>query len=736
MIVQLLPDNSVDPRGPPPLLDFRGRQLDDDLEPVQLLEGIEYRYVLTAEHVAGRITNDHPELFLPDDDFGRAGRLRPAQRVGLLNVAFRTGNSPLGTASFEVRARRLEYATEFRWMLRDIAELCAEAVLEAFAPTEQRFALNEDAAARTAYQRFSFLRSLLRDETFAAAVEQIRRRPYVAWAEERELRLTSQGLPASSRVAQYLTRPGPRLTTSHVELARTRGFPQKIEVERGTETLDNPPNRFVRFAFERWRDEVTSVLSVLTVRSTSASVRRGLSEASSLLAYIDDVLRSAPFNDVSRLERLPLENPVLARREGYRDVVRAFFQSDLAAKLAWSGGEFVYAGGQRSVAVLYEYWVYLRLAEILSSACDTPLPLSSLLSLEATGLHLRLAQGIETRIDGHATRRGRRLRVSFWYNRTFPTGSQSWTKSMRPDCSLQIAADGTADHDYRSVWVHFDAKYRIEDLTELFGSDEETITAASTARRDDLLKMHAYRDAIRRSAGAFVVYPGTEDVACREYHELLPGLGAFPLRPAADGDPMGAGAIRRFVNDVLDHVAAQTSQHERHRYWRDVSYREPTPKSSHSVSGLDFLEAPPADVLVLLGYVRSTEHAAWIAKHGLYNIRADGRTGSVALSGRELSAQYVWLYSVGPHDASLLRVSGNPRLMLRRDMNALSYPNPRGDAYFCIPVAPANAPANLKTDSSTVMSLRNTVCPDAPAGAPVVVSWDVVMEFLGWSVNP
>ena len=48
--------------------------------------------------------------------------------------------------------------------------------------------------------------------------------------------------------------------------------------------------------------------------------------------------------------------------------------------------------------------------------------------------------------------------------------------------------------------------------------------------------MHAYRDAIRRSAGAYVIYPGDEErTPFMEHHEVLPGLGAFPLRPGATG---------------------------------------------------------------------------------------------------------------------------------------------------------------------------------------------------------
>ena len=72
----------------------------------------------------------------------------------------------------------------------------------------------------------------------------------------------------------------------------------------------------------------------------------------------------------------------------------------------------------------------------------------------------------------------------------------------------------------------------------------------------DLLKMHAYRDAIRRTSGAYVLYPGGDEAPTRhaQYHEVLPGLGAFVLRP---GESMAKPAadsalgLRRFIEDAL-----------------------------------------------------------------------------------------------------------------------------------------------------------------------------------------
>jgi hypothetical protein len=47
--------------------------------------------------------------------------------------------------------------------------------------------------------------------------------------------------------------------------------------------------------------------------------------------------------------------------------------------------------------------------------------------------------------------------------------------------------------------------------------------------------MHAYKDAIRRTGGAYVLYPGEgKDDPFRGFHELIPGLGAFVIKPNKD----------------------------------------------------------------------------------------------------------------------------------------------------------------------------------------------------------
>ena len=50
--------------------------------------------------------------------------------------------------------------------------------------------------------------------------------------------------------------------------------------------------------------------------------------------------------------------------------------------------------------------------------------------------------------------------------------------------------------------------------------------------------MHTYNDAIRRTIGSYVLYPGEsnlsdgKDTIFRLYDEILPGVGAFAIKPS------------------------------------------------------------------------------------------------------------------------------------------------------------------------------------------------------------
>jgi uncharacterized protein len=722
--ITLLPGGEMD--YPSLLLDLREvADREENLEPVQLLEGAEYRYEIIGDPSGQSFQVDPSEVFAPDDPSGRSGRLRPGLNTGSLRISIASDAVALGVVAVEVRSRKLDYLSDYRKMLSDIAEVATEAVMERFASSEQSFLPAEGGDPLTLYQRFAFLQSLLLTDQFQASIQQIISRPYEAWEAVERVRRAGQGIRSSSSVQRQLTRPGPRIRWPGSQIGID--LPAVITESWTEATLDNEPNRFVKFALVRWREVVQRLHEAMASLTATPSAERGVRESQILLNRLDAILGEELFREVLDLQVFPSGNQVLQKREGYRDVFRAYIQFEVAAQLTWRGGEDVYEAGQRDVATLYEYWAYLELAAILSSLCQTPFEFGQLLSIQDSGVGLDLVRGKQQVLIGEASRLGRALRIEMWYNKKFSavTGlvGGSWTVGMRPDFAVRITADPGQLEYYESVWVHFDAKYRVNRIGELLAEDtgRDVVSGSGVAKRDDLLKMHAYRDAIRASAGAFVLYPGDKSQTHRTYTEILPGLGAFVLKPDVSGEAIGAAEVRSFLNDVLDHVARQASQHERERFWRTRIYQKAEAPSA--ATAMHFLRQPPADTKVLVGFVKNKAHLNWIHGTLYYNLRGDDRRGSVSRELLDMELLLLWGRGLD-NELELWRVGGTIETLTRDELLTLDYPEPRGQLYYCLPLAGLIPAAGYGAqDRSWLEKVLATTAPLSLSGEPALLTW-------------
>jgi len=488
-------------------------------------------------------------------------------------------------------------------------------------------------------------------------------------------------------------------------------------VEKTEETLDTIPNRYLRFVLERWRALAVKALDGAESLQ-GAPLRRGVFQAQRAVDRLDELLGAPLFREVGVLTAYPRDNQVLLRAEGYRQVTVA------AAIVEGSLGlgvdlEDPFLVSSKSIATLYEYWTFVRLAQAVARASGLEGVERQLFEDSGHGMSLVLRAGRQTDLTFRTTVAGVPVSVDLCFNRTFGT-TQSWTRPMRPDASLRLRSG-----DGPEVWLHFDAKYKVDWLEPFSTGDvdlEEEAEKTGISKRADLLKMHAYRDAIRNSAAAYVLFPGTNDKAFPfSADELLPALGAFPLSP----DSVGEDVVRLedFLRAAIAHVAAAATRHRRAIFWTHESYSGP---GSQQVGlGLAPLGRPPADTPVLAGYVRSDQQWRWIEEQGLYNVRSGDRAGAMPAGSPELDTPLVLLYGNVPHPGGVLlfrRVSpwaGLSNVAMRN----LGYPDPRGDAYLVARIDSLVAPEWLGT-----LDLAMAKPDGVPVGTPFVLTWlDVIL---------
>jgi len=499
-------------------------------------------------------------------------------------------------------------------------------------------------------------------------------------------------------------------------------LPAKIAVDVTVPTVDNVPNRFVKHVLDHFLRLLNQVRDALASHPESGLAPRGLREIDEI-AWRLEVLRSVPvLRDVGNMVILPVDNQVILKRAGYREVLGAYLRVETGTKIAWE--DETLSGAQRKASTLYEYWAFLQLLRVVKTI--TPdLDISELFTETKDGLTLSLKQGRERRFHGTVNCLGRDIDIDLYYNRSFgPTRKDveggSWSLPMRPDCSLRLQArsDGPG---IAPVWLHFDAKYKLSDfglLQDVAGLDEDL---SHKPVRDDLLTMHVYLGAIRRTVGSYVLFPGAGQASdpYRAYTELLPGLGAFSLRPVAGG--VDTQALRTFLDDVLTHVASVATQERRHRYWEHQIFPSETPAPG-SLGREPIQGLPPADTTVLLGFVRTDKQRDWILRTGLYNMRADlDRNGSVNVHSREASTQLLVLYGAS-EILGVWRLSGIATAVTGAQLLSLGYPAPRGDAYVCVHLQQrVSEEIGSELDYSRVRGLAEAIA--KPFGSPAVTSW-------------
>ena len=667
----------------------------------QLQEGCTYEYELVSE-------NGHIYQFMEENEIVRfshsprhlnAGTFKTGIYVGSMSLPIRDVelDCEIAKVVIEVKSVKAEYRTDYRKMLEDITTYYTDLVLMQGSPVTQKLEINNDTPQQTLYQRYAFVRSIVESSSFQEALYKIFSNPVRKWEETIVERNVSNVRRMSRRNMLQMVVSRDRIPVQKGgDIGLPHGLnsvPRTMTIPYKRDTVDNQENQFVKFVLRSF----CSFCSEL--RGKKNANDRLKTEIEKTMDILNGYLSSLFFKQVSMPTQLNLNSPILQRKEGYREILQAWLMFDLAAKLSWKGGDNVYDAGKRNVAVLYEYWVFFKLLEIISRIFDiNPISISKLVKTDADQINLEIQQGKMTMIEGLYDAGNRKFNVRFYYNRTFKHRredeeldmSGSWTMNLRPDYTLSIwpgeITMEQAEQEDLIVHIQFDAKYRIKkiDLGVDDTLDEEQLSEAlliekkeqeeGIYKRADLLKMHAYKDAIRRTSGAYILYPGTVQHRLKGFHEIIPGLGAFCLTPSNYDEELIT--LQVFLLKIVEHMLDRTSQRERIAYYTNTVYKTPSKLIREQMpepvgANRDFL---PDETWVILGYVRDEKHLKWIRETGLYNFRTGTQKGSVRLSRNLVSSRYLLLHAHGESIEFVRLADEGPRVFRRSDLIRMGYP--------------------------------------------------------------
>lgn len=674
----------------------------------QLLEGCSYEYQFTEDTFKFK-ENSKKNTIITFSKFGKhKGGINPNIYVGTHSLEI---ENTVAFLPIEVRSIKSEYRADYRYMLENITEKCTDLIMQIDSPITQHFETNFDTDSQTLYQRFSFVKSLIDSKEFEEAIQKIVSNPTTKWEEEQE----EKDIRAIRRfnqksIKQLVTKSNRIKISDNHFLNKSYGItsvPIKIDGTRKIESTDTSENRFIKHALEEFLFFFENCEMKFEKYSTAKL------ESNTLVSKISNIVNQSFFKEISRPTSLKLNSPVLQRKSGYREVLNAWLKFDLAAKLVWKGGDNVYAAGKKDIATLYEYWLFFTLLDLLKEVFDIePKSIAELIQYDKGQLSLNLKQGTAIAMKGVYKSASRNLNIQFSYNRSFGGGktyphSGSYTTTLRPDYTLSIWPEEIkeakeAERTELISHIHFDAKYKVKNFYELISKSkgaELTVTEeeellkeeieeikSGNFKNEDLLKMHAYKDAIRRTGGAYVLYPGEgKNTPFRGFHELIPGLGAFVIKP--NKDDTDKEQLKNFIIMVVANFIDRASQREhnaikvhdihKHPKLDNDTLKEAIPEYINRIKLI------PSETFVLFGYYKNEVHLNWIRQKNLYNVRYGDK---YELSPNEIGAQYLLLYSKNQTEATLIfKLDKNgPKVYTKLELkNDLEYKtNPSQEMYL------------------------------------------------------
>ena len=675
----------------------------------QLLEGCYYDFnISNPEYILGDIGENIIQRHKRNSNLGT---IAPNIFVGTLSFPLIDKESGQEHCKIELEVQSIKsgYRDDYRDMLELITEKCTDLLLQANSPVSQHFEIDYTKDSQTLYQKFAFIKSVIGTSEFTEAIHRIVIAPVTKWMETTEEKDIRNARRFSNTNIKEFLKGGKRTNLPQSHYLRGYGIdtlPERISAIRKTDSVDTPENRFIKHGLENFLKFCTDINS----KAKDFKHEKMQNESEQLIRELESHLHHSIFKEISRPTTLKLNSPVLQRKEGYREVLRVWLMFDLAAKLIWKGGDDVYSGGKKDIASLYEYWLFFKLLDLFQSIFDIePKDISDLIKATPDGLNLQIKQGKFTALRGFYNSGSRKLNIRFNYNRSFSgkntyPNSGSWTTTLRPDYTLSFWPFGISEEEAEKqeliVHIHFDAKYKIANLTDFLEKDKESDlneekeeNRKGIYKNADLLKMHAYKDAIRRTGGAYVLYPGDKSINQKGFHEIIPGLGAFPVKPSKTDN--GIGELKGFILEIIEHFINRSSQREKIAYRTfdiyksppdsDSLVQEPLPEIYHSNRDLI-----PDETFVLVGYYKSEEHYNWIEKRRLYNFRMNSNVGSLVLDKKTVGSKFLLLH--GPSEVTSSKlwkiVSEGPKVYSKEEILKHGYPQASQDNYLIIEIEP------------------------------------------------
>lgn len=437
---------------------------------------------------------------------------------------------------FEVRSKKMNYEEHYPAIIADLAKAASGLIFYEKSPTF-KYINFQQRVNKSFYEDFMFLEYIFRPENILSAYGYIRRDPHKILQQYVETVPTAfASAIGPSDLINIITNPSnlsqTKQTPPNWPSQMGNYIPKRISQKDYIETRDTPENRFVKYFLGLLHELIIEMNLYVRSKGIGGYPAGKIREFSEI---IQEFTLDGWLKDVGELYSMPSNSQVLQKKEGYREILDYFLIFEFAFNFQWEEVKEDIKGYQKKLSELYEYWCYLKLTEILSKLQNTNINYSSIFDFDPKKWSIKIKTGEDSSQNFIVAKDDVDVNLELRYNNAFTRSKldeYSYSLEMKPDYSLLIKID---DNPFL---IHFDAKYKCDLKT--------------TFKNEDILKMHTYKDAIKDTLGAYVLYPGRKNQIYKEFSSILPSVGAFPLTPGVGVND--AKNIEIFINQVIDYL--------------------------------------------------------------------------------------------------------------------------------------------------------------------------------------
>ena len=440
----------------------------------------------------------------------------------------------------EVRTKKLDYENEYSEMIADLSSYSSGLLFNINASLYQSHGYS-DVTPSTVYEYYMLLEYLFRPQNLPSVVEYLSRNLYSLLDNKRELVPTAFASNiGADEIAELSSNPQQLKQTTEKYSIYTDDdgkhyIPLMIKDMSYEDNIDVPENRFYKFFLEYILDKIIRAIDTKPGGQVEMTLEQFREDISLFLSH-------RYFNNISQLDYIPLNSQVLQKKEGYREILEYYLMFEFGLKINFNDlDDDKFRGFGKELSNLYEIWCYFELIDILNKLTNSHSDFNTFIDIDSWSLSLRNINKLDyfnkINILGVDVKLTLMYNYSFLHSDTYEIGDfSSYSEQLDPDYTILI------EYGDESKFIHFDAKYKIDKY--------------GYYKKDDLYKMHTYKDGINGSVGAYILYPSDKKpIIFNETDGSSGSVGAFCLKPGTTSN--NKKTIKLFIQNLIKDLIAK-----------------------------------------------------------------------------------------------------------------------------------------------------------------------------------